>query len=89
MWLLGDNVAILPSEVDSKLALFEVILLTLDSVNETRRDDCSTETKKAMKTYDYARPDVNGNLKWGQRSQVIYPDGVDASQFTPTLLPPE
>jgi hypothetical protein len=87
-WLLADNVAILPREVDTKLALFEVILLTLDSVTEVRRDDGSTETKKAMKTYDFARSDVDGNLKWGQKSQIVYPDGVDASQFTPMLLPP-
>ncbi len=88
-WLLADNVAILPTEVDVKLALFEVILLTLDSVEEVRKDDGSTETKLAMKTYDFARPDVDGNLKWGQKSQIIYPDGVDASQSTPKVLSPE
>ncbi len=88
-WLLADDVAILPSEVDAKLALFEVILLTLDSVEGVRRDDGGTETKMAMKTYDFARPDVDGNLKWGQKSQIIYPDGVDASQFTPKVLSPE
>jgi hypothetical protein len=38
MWLQGDNVAILPLEVDTKLTLFEVILLTLDSVKEVRID---------------------------------------------------
>jgi hypothetical protein len=38
MWLQGDNVAILPREVNTKLALFEVVLLTLDSVKEVRID---------------------------------------------------
>jgi hypothetical protein len=36
-WLLTDNVAILPREVDTKLALFEVILFTLHSIKEVTR----------------------------------------------------
>jgi hypothetical protein len=89
MWLLGDNVAILPSEVDSKMDMCEVIFLTLDSVQEVHKEDGGIETKMAMKTYDYARSDSNNNLVWGQKSQIIYPPGVDASKFSIQLLPPE
>lgn len=89
MWLLGDNVAILPSEVDAKMTLFEVILLTLDSVKVVHKPDDSIETQMAMKPYDFARADSDGNLLWGQKSQVIYPTGTDASKFTPRLLDPE
>jgi hypothetical protein len=89
MWLLCDNVAILPEEVDAKMSLFEVIFLTLDSITETRKDDGSIVTNYAMRPCDFARPDGDGNLVWGQRSQVIHPPGTDASKFTPRLLPPE
>lgn len=89
MWLLADNVAVLPKEVDTKMTLFEVILLTLDSVTEVPRTEGGIETKMAMKTYDFARPEGDGKLKWGQKSQIIYPDEVAASQFTPKPLAPE
>lgn len=89
MWLLGDNVAILPSEVDSKMALLEVILLTLDSIKEEHKLDGSIHTAMNMKPYDFARPDAEGSLVWGQKSQIVFPNGVDASQFTPSILPPE
>jgi len=89
MWLLADNVAILPTEVDAKLALFEVILLVVDGTQEIHREDGSNVTQVAMKMYDYARADTSGNLIWGQRSQVVYPDGTDASRFTPHVLAPE
>jgi hypothetical protein len=89
MWLLGDNIAILPSEVDAKIALLEVILLTLDSIKEEHKEDGSIHTGMNMKTYDFARADGNGNLVWGQKSQIVYPNGVDASQFTPKILLPE
>jgi hypothetical protein len=88
MWLLADNIAILTSEVDSKMALFEVILLTLDSLTKVQQPDGSVSTNFAMKPYDFARPDPEGNLIWGQKSQVIYPSGTDASRFTPQLLAP-
>jgi hypothetical protein len=89
MWLLGDNIAILPAEVETKMALFEVILLTLDSIKETRKSGGSITTNFAMKPYDFARADPDGNLIWGQKSQVIYPTGTDASRFSPRLLAPE
>jgi hypothetical protein len=89
MWLLADNIAILPPEVDTKMALLEVILLTLDSIRNVRKDDGGVDTQFANKAYDYSRADQDGNLIWGQRSQVIYPPGTDASRFTPQLLPPE
>lgn len=87
--LLGDNVAILPSEVDQHMALFEVILLTLDGVNQLTGADGSISTDMRMKPYDHARPDAQGNLIWGQKSQVLFPEGVDAKQFPPTILLPD
>jgi hypothetical protein len=44
-WALGDNVAILPSEVDKKLALVEVILLTYDSTEVIPTDDGAFEQR--------------------------------------------
>jgi|SRR5208283_1219897 len=76
MWLLGDNIAILSSEVDGKLELFEVILLTLDSVTVTATADGGTQTAQNIKTYDFAKPDAEGNLLWGQTSRIVYPPGV-------------
>lgn len=87
-WALGDNVAILPSEVDKKMALLEVILLTVDSVELVGKDDGATETRMHVKTYDYARERDDGSLVWGQKSQIIHPDGVDASKLTPRILAP-
>jgi hypothetical protein len=55
-WLMGDNVAIIPSEVDAKLALFEVILLTIDSVKEMRKAEDGSPPQVTAKAYDYARP---------------------------------
>ena len=89
MWLLADNIAILPSEVDTKMALLEVILLTVDSIKKVSKEDGGVDTQFANKAYDYARADQDGNLIWGQRSQVILPPGTDVSRFTPQLLPPE
>lgn len=90
MWLLEDNVAILPAEVDSKLALCEVILLSLDAIKEIRNEDGSIEkVETTVKTYEFARADLNGNLIWGQKSQVIPQPGTDASERTPQVLPAE
>lgn len=89
MWALGDNVAILPSEVDKKMALLEVILLTLDSVDLVSKDDGSTDTRMQVKAYDYAREGRDGTLVWGQKSQIIHQDGVEASKFSPRILPPD
>lgn len=89
MKLFSDNIAILPTEVDTKLALFEVILMTLDAIKVLRKDDGGVETNMSMKHYDFARPDTDGNLIWGQKSQIIYPPGTDASKFVPCLLAPE
>ena len=41
-----------------------------------------------VKPYDYARPDSQGKLIWGQKSQIVHDEGVDASQFALALLPP-
>jgi hypothetical protein len=89
MWALGDNVAILSSEVDQKMALVEVILLTQDAVELVSKEDGSTDTRMHVKPYDYARERQDGSLAWGQRSQIIHPDGVDASKLTPRVLPPD
>lgn len=69
--LLGDNVAILPSEVDQHMALFEVILLTLDGVNQLTEADGSISTDMRMKPYDHARPDAQGNLIWVKRAKFF------------------
>jgi hypothetical protein len=76
MWLLADNIAIFPSEVDRKLNLFEVILLTIDSITVTPAEGGGTKTAHSLKTYDYARADEAGNLLWGQTSQIVYPPGI-------------
>lgn len=81
MWFLADNIAILPSEVDSKLSLFEVILLTIDSVIATPTNDGGTQTAYSLKTYDHARSDKEGNLLWGQTSRIVYPPGVTPPAF--------
>ncbi len=88
-WLMRDNVAIIPSEVDAKLALFEVILLTIDSVKELRKAEDRSATQVTAKAYDYARPGEDGALVWGQTSQVIPPDGAEAPKRAPAVLPPE
>jgi len=87
--LLTDNVAIMPTEVDSKLDLIEVILITLDATREIIKEDGSTETQTTFKTYAFARPDAIGNLIWGQKSQVIQTPGTDLFDVAPRLLPPE
>jgi len=89
MWLLGDNVAILPSEVDAKMKMFEVILLTLESVDEAKQPDGGTTWSYNIRAFDHARPDLKGNLIWGQRSQIVHPPGVDASQFPLRVLAPQ
>ncbi len=96
--LLNDNVAILPCEVDNKMALFEVALATLDSVNKIKQGDGSLLIQQTFKPYDIARPDMDGNLRWGQVSQIPPPnspgvystvDWVGRSEFRPKLLPPK
>jgi hypothetical protein len=86
--LFSDNVAILPSEVDAKMDLFEVILLTLDRISEIPGGG-GAETHRCVKPYDYARADAHGNLIWGQKSQIVLAEGIDASQTTPQLLASE
>jgi hypothetical protein len=71
MWLLADNVAILPSEVDSKMELFEVILLAIDSIIETPTPDGGKQTAHALKLYDFAQADSRGNLSWSQKSRIV------------------
>jgi hypothetical protein len=89
MHLFSDNVAILPSEVDAYLDLFEVVLLTVDGIDQSTDQEGKTQTNTRLKPYDYARPDPHGKLMWGQKSQIVLAEGVDASHFPPTLLPPD
>ena len=71
MWLLADNVAILPSEVDTKMELFEVMLLVIDSIIETPKPDGGKQTAHTLKAYDFAQADSQGNLIWGQKSRFV------------------
>jgi len=90
MWLLTDNVAILPNEVDSKMALFEVILLTVDSITKTGLPDGGTKTVFDIKPYDYARESDGGTLVWGQKSQVLRKFGQNLNlPVAPMVLAPD
>ena len=64
-------------------------MLTLDGVDRVTDSEGKTTTNWHVKPYDYARPDSQGKLIWGQKSQIVYAEGVDANQFPPALLPPE
>ena len=87
--LFGDNVAILPSEVDAHLALLEVALLTLDGVDLVTDSAGKTATNWHVKPYDYARPDSQGKLIWGQKSQIAAQKELTPINSYLILLPPE
>jgi hypothetical protein len=89
MYALMDNMALPPAEVDAKFALFEVILLTVDSWSETPTPDGGKNTNVNVKWYDVARPDASRNLVWGQTSQVFTLTGTSAAHLPPPrVLPP-
>jgi hypothetical protein len=68
---LGDNVAILPSEVDKKMALLEVNFLTVDYARLIQEGGLNNLTEMRVIAYDCARPAEDGALIWGQRSQLL------------------
>jgi hypothetical protein len=84
----GNNFAILPEEVDKKLALFEVSLIVVDHYSECVNSAGDVERSWNTKLYDTARPDSEGNLVWGERSQIWYASGFDVSKVKPKLLLP-
>jgi hypothetical protein len=63
--LLNDNIALLPWEVDRKVNLSQVILLTVDApaVNPSAAPGLSSGLN--LRQLDSARPDGNGKLIWG------------------------
>ena len=77
----GDNIGLLPSVVDSKLTLFEVSFHRIDGV-------ASPDNRKLMypvpTPLDTARPDTDGKLIWGQKSQIIPTRSAEIK-----YLPPE
>ncbi len=68
---LGDNVAILPSEVDKKMALLEVNFLTVDYAHLIQEGGLNKLAEMRVIAYDCARPAEDGTLVWGQRSQLL------------------
>ena len=68
---LGDNVAILPSEVDKKMALLEVNFLTVYYARLIQEGGLSNLAEMRVIAYDCARPAEDGTLVWGQRSQLL------------------
>lgn len=86
---LGDNVAILPSEVDKKMALVEVNFLTVDSARMITGRGTSTAAEMRVIAYDCARATDEGYLVWGQKSQILPRgnDGMDLSDLR--VLPPD
>jgi hypothetical protein len=71
MWLLGDNVALLPSVVDSSLSLHEVIFLTVQSIVESPLKDGKKRTYNT-RFIDFARAfRVDGRLVWNGESTAL------------------
>jgi hypothetical protein len=68
---LADNVAILPSEVDTKMALLEVNFLTVDSARMITGSEVNTAAEMRVISYDCARSTDDGHLVWGQQSQIL------------------
>jgi hypothetical protein len=86
---LADNVAILPSEVDAKMALLEVNFLTVDSAHMITGIAADTAAQMRVIAYDCARPTDEGNLVWGQQSQIL-PKGVEGMKVSDLrILPPD
>jgi hypothetical protein len=86
---LGDNVAILPSEVDKKMALLEVNFLVVDSERMITGSGTNTAAEMRVISYDCARSTEDGNLVWGQQSQIL-PKGVEGMNLSELrILPPD
>jgi hypothetical protein len=86
---LGDNVAILPSEVDKKMVLLEVNLLVVDSARTITGSETNTAAEMRVISYDCARSTEDGNLVWGQQSQIL-PKGDEGMNLSDLrVLPPD
>jgi hypothetical protein len=87
--VVTDNVAILPSEVDKKMALVEVSFLTVDSARMISGSGASTAAEMRVVSYDCARSTEDGNLVWGQQSQILprVDEGMNLSDLR--ILPPD
>jgi hypothetical protein len=83
MWLLGDNVALLPSVVDSSLSLQEVIYLTIESILESPRADGGKEWSYNTRITDYAKTiRRDGRLVWNQESTALSVSPWQISRIT-------
>lgn len=86
---LGDNFAILPSEVDKKMALLEVNFITVDSAHMIAGSGANTAAEMRVISYDCARSTEDGNLVWGQQSQIL-PKGEKGMNVSDLrVLPPD
>ncbi len=86
--LVPDNIALPPWVVDERLDLVEVMLVTQD--NNTH--ESGQRNLWNLRTYDFARPDTDENLVWGQSSQVFVPQHETGQyEYRPRLelLPPK
>jgi hypothetical protein len=86
MWLLGDNVALLPSVVDKSLRLQEVMFLTLESIVEALGENNDKQWAYNLRIHDTAKLfRSDGRLVWNQESTAL---SVSPLQFTGTTLQP-
>ncbi len=86
---LADNVAILPSEVDKKMSLLEVNFLVVDSARIITGSGANTAAEMRVISYDCARSNEDGNLVWGQQSQIL-PKGEEGMNLSDLrVLPPD
>ncbi|MGO9318942.1 MAG: hypothetical protein ACLPXT_12815 [Terracidiphilus sp.] len=86
---LGDNVAILPSEVDKKMALLEVNFLVVDSARMITGNGMNTAAEMRVISYDCARSTEDGNLVWGQQSQILRKGEEGMNLDDLSILPPD
>jgi hypothetical protein len=85
MWLLGDNLALLPSVVDSSLRLHQVILLTVESIVESPFQDGGKQWDHNLRMNDFARAfRLDGRLVWNAESTAL---SVSPFQITGTTIP--
>jgi hypothetical protein len=85
---LADNVAILSSEVDTKMALLEVNFLTVDSAHMISGSETKTAAEIRVTSYDCARSTEDGDLVWGQQSQIL-PKGVEGMNVSDLCILPQ
>jgi|SRR5256885_3104037 len=71
MWLLADNIALLAPEVDSKMRLIEVMLLTLESTTVVPTNDGGQQTSYGLRLHDTAKLGEEDCLVWGHVSRFV------------------